>query len=143
MSSTYGPPWTRGYSPRPRRGYTQPDLRVSDAERNEVADRLSRHYADGRLDQIEFNERLDRAMRAKTRADLGGLFTDLPVIEGTDVATRDRRRTPHLYRALFLVLLLVLAATVVRSVIHAAMPWLVVALVVLLFLRYCSWHRRR
>jgi len=37
----------------------------------------------------------------------------------------------------------VLAATVVRSVIHAAMPWLVVALLVLLFLRYCSWHRRR
>ena len=33
------------------------DLRASDAERNEVADKLSRHYADGRLDQIEFKAR--------------------------------------------------------------------------------------
>ena len=53
-------------------------LRVSDAERNEVADKLSRHFADGRLDQAEFKERLDAAMSAKTQGDLAGLFDDLP-----------------------------------------------------------------
>ena len=53
-------------------------LRVSDAERNEVADKLSRHFADGRLDEVEFKERLDAAMSAKTQADLAGLFDDLP-----------------------------------------------------------------
>ena len=57
---------------------TDPHLRVSDAERNEVAERLSRHFADGRLDQSEFGARLDRATRAKTRGDLAGLFDDLP-----------------------------------------------------------------
>ena len=54
---------------------TNSTLRVSDAERNEVADRLSRHFADGRLDQAEFKERLDAAMSAKTQGDLAGLFT--------------------------------------------------------------------
>ena len=48
----------------------QPDggaaMRVSDAERNEVAEELSKHYADGRLDAAEFKERLDQAMGAKT-----------------------------------------------------------------------------
>ena len=40
-------------------------MRVSDAERNEVAEQLSKHYADGRLDAAEFKERLDQAMSAK------------------------------------------------------------------------------
>jgi Flp pilus assembly protein TadB len=62
-------------------------MRASDAERADVADRLSRHYQDGRLDQAEFNERLDRAMNAKTRADFNGLFADLPdVPDPTDKA---------------------------------------------------------
>ena len=54
------------------------DIRASDAERTEVADRLSHHFADGRLDQPEFKARLDRAMGATTRGDLDGLFDDLP-----------------------------------------------------------------
>ena len=57
---------------------TDATLRVSDAERNDVADKLSRHFADGRLDQAEFKERLDAAMSAKTQGDLAGLFDDLP-----------------------------------------------------------------
>jgi Domain of unknown function (DUF1707) len=54
------------------------DMRVGDAERAEIADRLARHFGDGRLDEAEFSERLDRAMRAKTMADLSGLLSDLP-----------------------------------------------------------------
>src|SRR5580698_8511579 len=68
------------------------DLRASDAERNEVADRLSRHFADGRLDQIEFKARLDRAMGATTRGDLGGLFDDLPALGTETTPTSPRRR---------------------------------------------------
>ena len=44
----------------------------------DVAERLSHHFADGRLDQAEFSARLDRATGAKTRRDLDGLFDDLP-----------------------------------------------------------------
>ena len=61
-----------------------PDLnmRVSDADRAEVTDRLARHFADGRLDQTEFDERSTRAMAAKTVGDLQGLFDDLPDLPG-------------------------------------------------------------
>jgi hypothetical protein len=87
-------------------GASWPDaaMRVSDAERSQVADRLSRHYAEGRLDDAEFEARLDRAMRATTRADLLGLFADLPE-RGPDIgppagplSRPDRRRQRHLLR---------------------------------------------
>jgi hypothetical protein len=53
-------------------------MRVSDADRAQIADRLAKHYGDGRLDQAEFELRLDKAMRATTVADLSGLLSDLP-----------------------------------------------------------------
>ena len=54
------------------------EMRVSDAEREAAAAELREHFASGRLDQEELNERLDRAFAARTRADLNALFTDLP-----------------------------------------------------------------
>jgi GntR family transcriptional regulator len=57
--------------------YSDQHLRVSDAEREAVAGRLAEHFAAGRLDQAEFHDRVGRAMSAKTRGDLRGLFADL------------------------------------------------------------------
>ncbi len=57
--------------------YSDQHLRVSDAEREAVTGRLAKHFAAGRLDQAEFDDRVRRAMSAKTRADLRGLFADL------------------------------------------------------------------
>jgi len=57
--------------------YSDQHLRVSDAEREAVCGRLAEHFAAGRLDQAEFDDRVGRAMSAKTRADLRGLFADL------------------------------------------------------------------
>ena len=57
------------------------EMRIGDAERSAIADRLARHFSEGRLDAAEFNERLDRAMQAKTMADLTGLLADLPETE--------------------------------------------------------------
>ena len=65
----------------PRPGWQDANLRIGDAERTAVADRLAKHFSDGRLDEAEFGERLDRAMRAKTMADLTGLLADLPETE--------------------------------------------------------------
>ena len=53
-------------------------LRVSDAERDAVAAELADHLKDGRLDTTEFDERVGRAVRAKTRGDLDPLLADLP-----------------------------------------------------------------
>jgi Domain of unknown function (DUF1707) len=69
---------THGLVPRFRYGYTDQHIRVSDAERTEVADRLAAHFAEGRLNQAEFDERVAQAMNATTRGDLRGLFDDLP-----------------------------------------------------------------
>jgi hypothetical protein len=64
-----------------RAGWPDSQMRVGDAERSAIADRLAKHFSDGRLDEAEFNDRLDRAMRAKTMADLTGLLSDLPDAE--------------------------------------------------------------
>ena len=71
-------PRAHGLVPRFRYGYTDQHIRVSDAERTEVADRLAAHFGEGRLNQAEFDERVAQAMSAKIRGDLNGLFDDLP-----------------------------------------------------------------
>jgi Domain of unknown function (DUF1707) len=53
-------------------------LRVSDADRDAVVDQLAGHFQQGRLDLTEFQDRMDRAVRARTRGDLAGLLADLP-----------------------------------------------------------------
>jgi hypothetical protein len=71
-------PRTHGLVPRFRYGYTDQHIRVSDADRTEVTDRLAVHFGEGRLTQAEFDERAAQAVNAKTRGDLRGLFDDLP-----------------------------------------------------------------
>jgi Flp pilus assembly protein TadB len=106
-----------------------PDLRVSDAERSDVAERLGRHYSDGRLDQDEFNERVERAMSAKTQSDLSGLFDDLPGLdENPEVPVRRERRRSH-HTALFLVLVIVFAVSIGHAFWWFFMPsWMAVLL---------------
>jgi len=93
-------------------------MRVGDAERNEVAEALSRHYSDGRLDETEFKERLDRTMGAKTRADLAGILTDLPRLTppAPPAAPERHRSRAALWIALAVVFLVALPW-------HAAGPW--------------------
>jgi hypothetical protein len=79
MSPSSSQQWARSSQQWARRiRYSDQNIRVSDAERNAVAELLGQHYADGRLDQAEFDERISRTMAAKTRGDLEGLFDDLP-----------------------------------------------------------------
>lgn len=55
-----------------------PTLRVADADRELVADRLRRAAGEGRLAPEELEERLEAAFAARTRADLAPLVADLP-----------------------------------------------------------------
>ncbi|WP_153539141.1 DUF1707 and DUF4870 domain-containing protein [Actinomadura macrotermitis] len=52
-------------------------LRVSDAEREPVIERLQTAYAEGRLDHDEFDMRTHLAMTAKTRDELAVVLRDL------------------------------------------------------------------
>ncbi|MCW2814084.1 MAG: hypothetical protein JWN84_1539 [Nocardioides sp.] len=54
-----------------------PDLRVSDAERHEVAEVLQAAAGDGRIDLDELDERLGATHAARTYADLARLTSDL------------------------------------------------------------------
>jgi len=137
MPTSSSQSWPRGFSPLFRNLSSDQHLRVSDAERQAVADRLGEHYADGRLDQAELDERVGRAMSAKTRADLGGLFDDLPDGFGpqdfgpagatgptgaTGPAPMPMRPMRSWYGRRHPVLLIVLAVFAVTAVAHA--PWL-------------------
>src|SRR5580700_10275292 len=101
------------FSPLFRGMYSDQQLRVSDAERQAVTDRLSEHYAEGRLDQAEFDDRSGRALSAKTRADLNGLFDDLPApaVPPSDQLPQIRsRRRAHPGMVLVLIVLIALTA---------------------------------
>jgi Flp pilus assembly protein TadB len=125
----------RGFSPFFRAPYSDQHMRVSDAERQEVADRLAEHFASGRLDQAEFDDRVGRAMGAKTRADLGGLFADLPEA-GAPVVAPQRPRHRHRHPILLLAAIVALIVVATHVVAWIFVPWLWVAFlfVVVLFL---------
>jgi hypothetical protein len=51
---------------------------ASDAERDAAAERLQVAFAEGRLADTEFDQRMRSALTARTSADLAGLLEDLP-----------------------------------------------------------------
>jgi hypothetical protein len=122
------------------------NMRVSDAERGEVADELSKHYSDGRLDEAEFNERLTKAMAAKTRGDLAGLLDDLPrsqLVQAAPPATHRHGAT----RILTIVLAAIILSSIASSLFmwhgffHFPVPLFVIAVLILLRRRHRHLHR--
>ena len=158
MPAPYNPPWGRGSSGR-RASQVNPNMRVSHAERTEVADRLSKHYGDGRLDEEEFNERLDRAMKAKTQSDLDGLFDYLPEpVASRPVARPDPQPHPRPHRPFSRVAFLALVAIIAIMVgqwlarpfvfpfggfwpLGFHIPWLLIGIVVFIWWRFFRWRR--
>ena len=57
----------------------QPEIRISDAERNEVVDLLRTHCSEGRLTLDEFSDRVGEVFAARTRSELDKVTVDLPV----------------------------------------------------------------
>ncbi|QUH01790.1 DUF1707 and DUF2154 domain-containing protein [Saccharopolyspora erythraea] len=63
-------------------GERPPAIRASDAERDQVAKRLTEAVGEGRLALAEFTQRVDAAYAAATRAELEALTADLPAAQG-------------------------------------------------------------
>lgn len=74
MGGTAGPGYRGGVT-----GEVEPrDLRVSDAEREHVAQLLQHAVGQGRLTITEFTERTDAVLAARTRGQLNAVLVDLP-----------------------------------------------------------------
>lgn len=71
------------------------DLRIGDAERDSVTTALHDHFAAGRLDRGELDERLDTALAAKTRGDLQTIMSDLPAPHGLPERVPEHRGRRH------------------------------------------------
>lgn len=69
---------------------TNGTIRASDQDREHVVEVLRTHYADGRLNLEEFNERVAAAYESRTWGDLRHLTRDLPgdVLLGPDPAAQ-------------------------------------------------------
>jgi Domain of unknown function (DUF1707) len=126
---------------------TETRIRASDADRDRIAAALRENLAEGRLTTDEFDERLDKALAAKTLGELEGLMTDLP---GTGISQRtdpssDRAQGKPLSRtgrfrpasgALFALGVLVLVIWLISGA-HTSLSflWVVAALAVLVIAR--------
>ncbi len=164
MSNPVSPPQPTTPALR-RASWPGAEMRVGDAERAEIADHLAKHFSDGRLDEAEFSERLDKAMLAKTRADLSGLLSDLPggepaeqqggrrhqrkmlkvQLERERLALRHEQKAHrHLEREIrwrrmrwvpLLIGLIIAAIVIAHALTHSIGAWLVIGLIVFLWLR--------
>lgn len=61
----------------------RPELRVSDAERNEVVERLNQAVGEGRLSLAEFEDRIGGVLAARTQSELAPFTADLPETGGS------------------------------------------------------------
>jgi hypothetical protein len=153
MSPSSTQQWTR------RMRYADQNIRVSDADRNAVAEQLGVHYADGRLDQAEFDERINRTMSAKTRGDLAGLFDDLPDPgpagapgtagpggPGGAAIPYARRRRGGIFRPLILLAIVIVLVSISWHAMDTfsffTIPWFPIAVIVAIVL-LANRHRRR
>ena len=125
----------------------RPDLRASDAERDAVVTELGEHFQQGRLDQVEFDERVTQALAARTESDLRALLADLPP---TREAPAPQPRTwaprlPFLVPLLFAGILIAGSAAGGRHGGWALWPlWWLVPVIVLRFAWWRhGWQRRQ
>jgi hypothetical protein len=96
---------------------TRPELRLSDADRDDAIAQLSEHYAAGRLDKDEFDERSDAVWTARTRGDLAPVFVDLAPVRRERPSYSGPRWRRGWFRPPFVpVLFVLIALTVVTHV---------------------------
>jgi hypothetical protein len=112
---------------------------ASDADREGVAERLRQAAAEGRILAHELEERVARALRARTYGELDLLVADLP---GSPAPTRSRSRTlslagAHPVAAVILLVTLTLTICVAAAVVAFSGVW--VLFIVMLLARFGPW----
>ena len=123
--------------------------RIGDAERDQAADFLREHHAQGRLDATEFDERVTAALTAKWQSDLDRLFVDLPAptprtvqqpqpaVAATAPAAPPQRKSSNAWPIAAAAIWPVTIALVVLS---RGEAWFLIFVAIALT---TTWHRRR
>jgi Domain of unknown function (DUF1707) len=120
------------------------DLRVSEAERQAAADELKAHFAAGRINMDEFDERLQAALSARTNRDLADGFKDLPR-EGSSAVEGQMHRARPPFVVLFAIAGFIVAVstflgTIAFGSVHRFIfPWWIVPIALFFALR--RWRR--
>jgi Domain of unknown function (DUF1707) len=91
-------------------------LRASDADREQIAERLRKATAEGRLLAEELEERLEATFTARTYGELDAVVADLP---GVTVRRRERPRPPML-NPVHVIALFILAPVIMSLMLAAA-----------------------
>jgi hypothetical protein len=91
-------------------------LRASDADRDQIAERLRKATAEGRLVAEELEERLEATFNARTYGELDAVVADLP---SAPVRRRERPQPPVL-NPVHLIALFILAPVIISLLIAAA-----------------------
>jgi hypothetical protein len=91
-------------------------LRASDADREQIAERLRKATGEGRLLAEELEERLEATFSARTYGELDAVVADLP---GVTVRQRERPRPPVL-NPVHVIALFILAPIIISLMIAAA-----------------------
>ena len=121
---------------------TATPVRIGDAERDQAVSLLGDHFAAGRLNREELDERIDQAIQAKFSTDLQPLFADLPGAEQPAVRPAPQfRAAPPAYAALFLLMPMLLIGLLITAIAVGA-PW-VLWVVFWMFMFSGFWGRRR
>jgi hypothetical protein len=93
------------------------NLRASDADREQIAERLRHATAEGRLVPEELEDRLEAAFTARTYGELDAVVADLP---GLPARRRERPQTLPWLRPLPILALIILAPVLFSLLLAAA-----------------------
>jgi hypothetical protein len=128
-------------------------VRASDVERENALRALAAHFADGRLDRAEFDERADAALAARMQSQLHALFADLPGpapvpaappdvgASPASAALRQVRRGVAVSGFPLLPLVPVLFVLAVAAAVHGLPPFPLIPLLFILSRRHRRWNR--
>lgn len=99
-------------------------LRASDADREQIAERLREATAEGRLQAHELEQRLEASFSARTYGELDALVADLPRLPGERPRDLSWIR-PALALALAIPVALAIVATVLLVITGVLATWMV------------------
>jgi DUF1707 SHOCT-like domain len=107
-------------------------IRISDADRERLTARLREHFAEGRLNSEELDERISAALAAKTYGDLRRVMADLP--DPSPVPPQARSAPPWAYRPGFIAwrgprLLPLAIVLLIAAIVIPGVGWMFVAFV--------------